>query len=90
MLRTVNPSPYLFFLDLDGFQLVGSSPEVLVRLVAVNQQRIDKLLLAHQPRSAAGAALLMPVLLAFATAEPEAQAVGSASSCFAFATIGFG
>jgi anthranilate synthase component I len=32
MLRTLNPSPYLFFLDLDGFQLVGSSPEVLVRL----------------------------------------------------------
>jgi anthranilate synthase component I len=32
VLRTLNPSPYLFFLDLDGFQLVGSSPEVLVRL----------------------------------------------------------
>jgi anthranilate synthase component I len=31
-LRTLNPSPYLFFLDLDGFQLVGSSPEVMVRL----------------------------------------------------------
>lgn len=31
-LRTLNPSPYLFFLDLDGFQLVGSSPEVLVRV----------------------------------------------------------
>ncbi len=31
-LRALNPSPYLFFLDLDGFQLVGSSPEVLVRL----------------------------------------------------------
>ena len=31
-LRTINPSPYLFFLDLDGFSVVGSSPEVLVRL----------------------------------------------------------
>jgi anthranilate synthase component I len=31
-LRALNPSPYLFFLDLDGFQLVGSSPEVLVRV----------------------------------------------------------
>jgi anthranilate synthase component I len=31
-LRALNPSPYLFYLDLDGFQLVGSSPEVLVRL----------------------------------------------------------
>ncbi len=31
-LRQVNPSPYLFFLDFDGFQLAGSSPEVLVRV----------------------------------------------------------
>ncbi|CAN5633918.1 anthranilate synthase component I [soil metagenome] len=31
-LRALNPSPYLFFLELDGFQLIGSSPEVLVRL----------------------------------------------------------
>jgi anthranilate synthase component 1 len=31
-LRTVNPSPYMYFLDLDGFQIVGSSPEILVRL----------------------------------------------------------
>jgi anthranilate synthase component 1 len=32
VLRTLNPSPYLFYLELDGFQLVGSSPEVMVRL----------------------------------------------------------
>lgn len=31
-LRMVNPSPYLFFLDFDDFGLVGSSPEVLVRV----------------------------------------------------------
>jgi anthranilate synthase component 1 len=31
-LRTVNPSPYMYFLDLGGFQIVGSSPEILVRL----------------------------------------------------------
>ena len=31
-LRTLNPSPYLFYLELDGFQLVGSSPEVMIRL----------------------------------------------------------
>ncbi|GMV04975.1 MAG: anthranilate synthase component I [Gemmatimonadota bacterium] len=31
-LRTLNPSPYLYFLELDGVCLVGSSPEVLVRL----------------------------------------------------------
>ena len=30
-LRSLNPSPYLYFLELDGFSLVGSSPEVLVR-----------------------------------------------------------
>ena len=32
VLRTLNPSPYLFHLDLDGFQIIGSSPEVLVRV----------------------------------------------------------
>jgi anthranilate synthase component I len=31
-LRILNPSPYMFYLDADGFQLVGSSPEVLVKL----------------------------------------------------------
>ena len=31
-LRGLNPSPYMYFLDLDGFQIVGSSPEILVRL----------------------------------------------------------
>ena len=31
-LRMVNPSPYLFFLDFDEVTLVGSSPEVLVRV----------------------------------------------------------
>jgi anthranilate synthase component I len=31
-LRRANPSPFLFFLNFPGFQLVGSSPEILVRL----------------------------------------------------------
>ncbi len=31
-LRRVNPSPFLYFLDLPGFAVVGSSPEILVRL----------------------------------------------------------
>jgi anthranilate synthase component 1 len=31
-LRRLNPSPFLFFLDFGGFALVGSSPEILVRL----------------------------------------------------------
>ena len=30
--RYINPSPYLFFLNLDGMALVGSSPETMVRL----------------------------------------------------------
>jgi anthranilate synthase component 1 len=31
-LRNLNPSPYLYFVDLGEFQIVGSSPEILVRL----------------------------------------------------------
>jgi anthranilate synthase component I len=31
-LRSLNPSPYLYLLELDGLALVGSSPEVLVRV----------------------------------------------------------
>jgi anthranilate synthase component 1 len=31
-LRSLNPSPYLYFLELDDVSLIGSSPEVLVRL----------------------------------------------------------
>lgn len=31
-LRRLNPSPFLFFLNLEGFSIIGSSPEILVRL----------------------------------------------------------
>ncbi len=31
-LRSLNPSPYMFFFNLDDFHIVGSSPEILVRL----------------------------------------------------------
>jgi anthranilate synthase component 1 len=31
-LRTLNPSPYMFYFDFRGFHLVGASPEILVRL----------------------------------------------------------
>lgn len=31
-LRTVNPSPYMFYLDFSDHQIVGASPELLVRL----------------------------------------------------------
>ncbi len=31
-LRNLNPSPYMYFLDMGEFQIVGSSPEILVRV----------------------------------------------------------
>lgn len=31
-LRALNPSPYLYFIDVGGTQVVGSSPEILARL----------------------------------------------------------
>ena len=31
-LRRTNPSPFMYFLNLEGFAIVGSSPEILVRL----------------------------------------------------------
>ncbi|MHC8442020.1 MAG: anthranilate synthase component I [Candidatus Eutrophobiaceae bacterium] len=31
-LRRLNPSPYMYYVHLDDFQIVGSSPEILVRL----------------------------------------------------------
>ncbi len=31
-LRSLNPSPYMFYYDMGDFQVVGSSPEILVRL----------------------------------------------------------
>ena len=37
VLREINPSPYMFFIDLGDTQVVGSSPEVLVR---VQQRRV--------------------------------------------------
>jgi len=31
-LRTLNPSPYMFFLDFNDFCMIGASPEILVRV----------------------------------------------------------
>ena len=31
-LRHLNPSPYMYFMDLDDFQIVSSSPEIMARL----------------------------------------------------------
>lgn len=30
-LRRINPSPFLYYLDMPGFAIIGSSPEILVR-----------------------------------------------------------
>jgi len=31
-LRTINPSPYMYYFDFDDFHVVGASPEILARL----------------------------------------------------------
>ena len=36
--RSINPSPYMFLLELDGFSLVGASPEIHVRC---ENQRVE-------------------------------------------------
>ncbi len=32
-LRAINPSPYMFYLDLNGFHIVGASPELLTQVI---------------------------------------------------------
>jgi anthranilate synthase component 1 len=39
-LRTLNPSPYMFFFDFGDFHVVGASPEILVRLEGEGEKRI--------------------------------------------------
>ncbi len=46
-LRHVNPSPYMYFLRLGGRSIVGSSPEMLVRVEG--QQRADAPDCRHAP-----------------------------------------
>ena len=31
-LRAINPSPYMYYMELDGFHIVGASPELLVQV----------------------------------------------------------
>ena len=40
-LRSVNPSPYLFFFDFGGFKVFGSSPETHFRVTADHKAYID-------------------------------------------------
>ena len=42
LLRVINPSPYLFLLNFENFQLIGSSPETLTRTTySQEEQRIE-------------------------------------------------
>jgi len=54
-LRTLNPSPYMFYLCFDEFSVVGSSPEILVRLqdgdVTVRPKGIGRTLNVNRLRS---------------------------------------
>ncbi len=52
-LRAVNPSPYMFHLVLDGMEIVGSSPELLVR---VSDSRVTLRPIAGTRRRSATAA----------------------------------
>lgn len=70
-LRQVNPSPYLFYLDFDDFALVGSSPEVLVRVEGTRAELLP--IAGTRPRghSAAEDATLAEDLLADAKERAE-------------------
>jgi anthranilate synthase component 1 len=41
-LRSLNPSPYMYFYDFGEFQVVGASPEILVRQEATPAGVINK------------------------------------------------
>jgi anthranilate synthase component I len=53
-LRSLNPSPYMYFYDMGGFQIVGASPEILVRqeTVADGQKITIRPLAGTRPRGA--------------------------------------
>ncbi len=49
-LRMLNPSPYMFYFNFGEFQLIGSSPEVLVK--AFGDQAISRPIAGTRPRGA--------------------------------------
>jgi anthranilate synthase component I len=53
-LRSLNPSPYMFYYDLGGFHVVGSSPEILVRLEGQGEEKLVTLrpIAGTRPRGA--------------------------------------
>lgn len=53
-LRTINPSPYMFYLDFEDFQVIGASPEILVRVE--DGEVMTRPLAGTRPRGADAAA----------------------------------
>ena len=53
-LRSLNPSPYMYFYDMGDFQIVGASPEILVRQEQTPEGR--KVTIRHRPPVRAAAA----------------------------------
>lgn len=48
-LRSLNPSPYMYYWNFDNFQVVGSSPEILVRQEIVTQEQRQKTMVTIRP-----------------------------------------
>ena len=48
-LRSLNPSPYMYFWNFDDFQVVGSSPEILVRQEIVSEADRKKTVVTIRP-----------------------------------------
>lgn len=48
-LRSLNPSPYMYYWDFDDFQVVGSSPETLVRQEIVTEGDRKKSIVTIRP-----------------------------------------
>ena len=69
-LRALNPSPYMYFLDVGGTQVVGSSPEILVRLQDGRSHRAPDRRHAPARRHARG----RPALEAELLADPKERA----------------
>src|SRR5690606_29117908 len=48
-LRSLNPSPYMYYWNFDNFQVVGSSPEILVRQEIVTEAERQKNMITIRP-----------------------------------------
>ncbi|MBP6019100.1 MAG: anthranilate synthase component I [Burkholderiaceae bacterium] len=48
-LRSLNPSPYMYYWNFDNFQVVGSSPEILVRQEIISQEDRQKTMVTIRP-----------------------------------------